>query len=338
MIDIFNPPVSEVIGGLEGKIILIYGTNRTGKTLNAVKGKKPFVIGFERGLNAIPGIPFSPISKWRDWTETVKQLTGPKMEEAKKLYNTIIIDTMDAMGDLASDYICQLYGVNTVGEGNKGYGLWREFAAEISKWIRTLTNGGYTVVFLGHEGTREFLDEKGAKYDKVYPKGEKRVVDVAADLSDIIGYAQPQPVNEKGETVNSTLYLVGTRSFHAGSRFTHIVPFIKEWTMEKLEAAIRDAIAGEEKTSSVKAVSDEKAKKKIEETTVSKWADKTFAELRDLCVAKGKDTINKTGSPDFYQSILKQEFGTINFKATQATEEQRPQIEQLLDALIAQGY
>lgn len=221
---------------------------------------------------------------------------------------------------------------------NKGYGLWREFAAEISKWIRTLTNGGYTVVFLGHEGTREFLDEKGAKYDKVYPKGEKRVVDVAADLSDIIGYAQPQPVNEKGETVNSTLYLVGTRSFHAGSRFTHIVPFIKEWTMEKLEAAIRDAIAGEEKTSSVKAVSDEKAKKKIEETTVSKWADKTFVELRDLCVAKGKDTINKTGSPDFYQSILKQEFGTINFKATQATEEQRPQIEQLLDALIAQGY
>ena len=104
MIDIFNPPVSEVIGGLEGKIILIYGTNRTGKTLNAVKGKKPFVIGFERGLNAIPGIPFSPISKWRDWTETVKQLTGPKM---------------DAMGDLASDYICQLYGVNTVGEGKQ---------------------------------------------------------------------------------------------------------------------------------------------------------------------------------------------------------------------------
>lgn len=119
MIDIFNPPVSEVVGGLEGKIILIYGTNRTGKTINAVKGEKPFVIGFERGLNAIPGVPFSPITTWRDWTDTVKQLTGPKKEEAKKLYKTIIIDTMDAMGDLADEYVCQLKGINSIAEGKQ---------------------------------------------------------------------------------------------------------------------------------------------------------------------------------------------------------------------------
>ena len=37
MVDIFNPQVSVVTKGLEGKLILIYGTNRTGKTSNAVK-------------------------------------------------------------------------------------------------------------------------------------------------------------------------------------------------------------------------------------------------------------------------------------------------------------
>lgn len=119
MIDIFNPQVSQVVAGLEGKLILIYGTNRTGKTLNAVKAKKPFVVGFERGLNAIPGIPFVPISSWRDWTDTVKQLTGPQMVQAKEVYNTIIIDTIDAMGDLAADYICGLFGCDTVGSGKQ---------------------------------------------------------------------------------------------------------------------------------------------------------------------------------------------------------------------------
>lgn len=32
MVDIFNPEVSQVTKGIEGKLILIYGTNSTGKT------------------------------------------------------------------------------------------------------------------------------------------------------------------------------------------------------------------------------------------------------------------------------------------------------------------
>lgn len=338
MIDIFNPPVSEVVGGLEGKIILIYGTNRTGKTLNAVKSKKPFVVGFERGLNAIPGIPFSPILTWRDWTDTVKQLTGPQKDRAKEMYNTIIVDTIDAMGDLASDYICQLKGINSIAEGNHGFGAWKDYAAEISKWIRTLTNSGYTVIFLGHEGTREQKDEKGVKYDKIYPRGEKRVVDPIADLADIICYAQPQPINDKGDSVNSTLYLVGTNSFHAGSRFKYIVPTIVEWDMDKLEKAITDAVAEEEKHSKVKSISASDADKKVADAAKSKWADRTTAELVQMCVEKGGATIEKTGSPEFYQDILFREFNTRDFKVSNAGEQQRPQVEQLLDALIAAGY
>ena len=96
MVDIFNPQVSVVTKGLEGKLILIYGTNRTGKTSNAVKANKPLVVGFERGLNAISGVPYVPIKNWNDWTNTVKQLTGAKSEEAKKLYQTIIVDTIDS--------------------------------------------------------------------------------------------------------------------------------------------------------------------------------------------------------------------------------------------------
>ena len=42
-VDIFNPEVSQVVKGIEGKLILIYGTNSTGKTKNLTKANKPLV-------------------------------------------------------------------------------------------------------------------------------------------------------------------------------------------------------------------------------------------------------------------------------------------------------
>lgn len=44
-IDIFNPQISKVAKGLEGKMILVYGDNSTGKTKQATRMKKPFYLG-----------------------------------------------------------------------------------------------------------------------------------------------------------------------------------------------------------------------------------------------------------------------------------------------------
>lgn len=340
MIDIFNPQVSTVTKGLEGKLILIYGTNRTGKTLNAVKAEKPYVIGFERGLNAIPGIPYGPISKWKDWTDTVKQFTGEKMAKAKEMYKTIIIDTADAMGELAAEHVCNIFGVDTIGAGNKGFGLWKEYAAEINTWLRKLTNAGYTIIFIAHEGEREFSDGRGEKYQKIYPRGEKRVMDPICDLCDFICYAQVQPNNEKGEAVMSTLYLSGNRNFHAGSRFEDIVPVIPQWTMEKLEQAISDAIVKNEARTGKKAQSFETEMQQRAEANKTKWSDKTVDELCDLCIEKGKKMIDANGGkPDAYQDLLFDELGNREFKVSASRAEKfRPQIEQLLDALEQRGY
>ena len=117
-VDIFNPEISQVIKGLEGKLILIYGTNSTGKTKNLVQANKPLVCAFENGLGAINGVKNVKIKKWTDWTKIVKQLTSDAtIEEAKKQYATIIVDTADGMGDLASDFICGNFGVSRLGEG-----------------------------------------------------------------------------------------------------------------------------------------------------------------------------------------------------------------------------
>lgn len=338
MVDIFNPSVSQLVGGLDGKLVLIYGANRTGKTYNSVKAKKPLVIGFEKGLNAIPGIPFIPVSKWGDWTATVTQLTGPMADKAHEMYHTIIIDTFDAMGSLASECICNRFGCDTIGSGNRGYGLWKEYSDEISKWVRMLTNSGFTVIFIGHDGTRELQDEQGNKYEQIYPRGDKRVVPLLCDLCDIIAYAHPQPLNEKGEVVNSTLFLKGNRAFHAGSRFTELVPYITEWDMSKLEAAISEAIAAMEQKTGVKAVSFEENHKMLTEAAKSKWADKTFEEVKALALEKGGKMVEADGNPTAYQEMLFTELANRSFSVTAATERQRDEVERILDALIAKGY
>ena len=74
-LDIFNPQVSTVAKGLEGKVILVYGGNNLGKTKQATRMKKPFYLPFEAGLNAIPGVPYCPITKWSDFIKINKQLT-----------------------------------------------------------------------------------------------------------------------------------------------------------------------------------------------------------------------------------------------------------------------
>ena len=50
-IDIFNVSKSVIANGLEGKVILIYGGNNLGKSAQATRFPKPFVIACEMGLN-----------------------------------------------------------------------------------------------------------------------------------------------------------------------------------------------------------------------------------------------------------------------------------------------
>lgn len=45
ILDIFNPAISSVSKGLEGKVITITGSNNLGKTKQATRMEKPFYLG-----------------------------------------------------------------------------------------------------------------------------------------------------------------------------------------------------------------------------------------------------------------------------------------------------
>lgn len=343
-ISIFAPQTSKVQKGMAGKSILLYGGNSTGKTFNCVKADRTLLVAFEQGINAISGVSFVAPRKWSEWISIVRELTDEKTSvEAHKLYDTVVVDSIEPMFDLASDYVCASYGVPAVdrdadGKKSRG-GIWKEYRKEISKWNAKLLLAGYTVVFIAHETTRDMVDDRGAQYTKIYPRGDKASVDFLCDNCDFIAYARNQAPGEDGREILSTLYFKPTLAFHARSRFTEMVPSIPEWNLQKVSAAIDAAIAAEEKKTGIKG--ETYAEKKAREDKVEKEEEKARIPLEALIDAIGSKVlavIQVDGNKNAYEDILEETIGNRSFRVQEATEKQRELLEQILQALTERGY
>lgn len=342
--DIFSPEISTVTKGLKGKSVLLYGGNRVGKTSNAVKATKSVVLRVEQGLNALSGVRNFPIHKWSDFTTFIKQLTNPATTaKAHEMYETIIVDTVDSLLNYAEDFVANSFGVQSVDRdstGKKGYGVWREFRKEVQKQINALTNAGFSIIFIAHEDTRSFIATNGEEYDKAYPKGDKKSIDILCDLCDFIAYAQTPPDEEGVEGPRlSTLYLSDTYAYKAGSRYIHLTPSIPEWNMEKFEAAVNEAIEAEEQSSGIKAEDfDKKVAAEAKKAAKAESTKKSIPELVEAIGDKVRVMIGKEGNKAVYEDILETEVGNRDFRCQEATEKQREQLELILAALTAKGY
>lgn len=326
-IDIFNPEISKVSEDMRGKTMLLYGTNRTGKTYQACRFDKPYYLAFERGNNAIANIPFASIQKFSDFISIVKQLTNPKnKEQVMEMYQTIIIDTAEIMGNLCRQYVCEKYDVDRIGDGNNGYGLWKEYEDEFAKWLNLLTSVGLSVVFIAHDATREFIDEDGNKYSKIYPKGDKRIIDPICDLVDIIGYASVNDPSEDGEKAMSSLHLTQTKKYHAGSRFDYLPACIKEFSAKNLQEAIKNAVrkqAEAEKFTPVDFDTQQEAYKQKSELS--------FDEVRNE-IGEIAQKMNDEGRMEEYFDIVEEYLGKDN-KVSEATKSQMQQLSLILEEL-----
>ncbi|XOT29371.1 ATP-binding protein [Bacillus subtilis subsp. subtilis] len=250
-IDIFNPQVSVVAKGLEGKVITIYGSNNLGKTKQSTRMKKPLYLPFEKGLNAIAGVQFMPINSWADFKKVNKQLTK-NAEKAKEMYQTIIVDEVDAFAKYATRYVCEQYDVERIKDGNDGFGLWKEYETEVWEEINKLIGVGFTVIFIAHAAE----DKKG----KVYPKGDKRVLAPVIDNSDIVLYLSSNGVDEDRKVIKSSAWLAETDEHFARSRFDYIDTYLPEFTAESLEKAIIEAVERQEEAEGIVAVTYEEQK------------------------------------------------------------------------------
>ena len=260
--DIFNPKISKVIAGIEGKTLLWHSSERKlGKTAQACRMPKPFYLRFEQGINAIDGLPYADLTCWRDFKQVNKQLTDPKnLEKAKELYTTIIFDTVDVAVQWCEDFICTANQINKLGDlpYGQGYSL---MSKEWFKEINKLTNAGYAIIFIAHSKEKEKIDPlSGEKYMQLCPVGGSSA-DLILNLVDFIGYIRSNGLDPNGNEILSSIYFANTKEFQAGSRFKYMPKVIKEFTAENVISAIKEAVEKEEKETGHKAVTFDEHKK-----------------------------------------------------------------------------
>ena len=275
-IDIFNPQKTVIAKGMAGKSALIYGSNSVGKTAQAVRMPKPFVIATESGLNATVNIPYIRVNSWADFTKIVKQLTSKTtVEKARQLYDTIIIDELYAAALLCQDYIQKVIGGGalTLGDTVEGgkVNLYQAYEKEFFKTVNTLLSCDYTVIFIGHAQEKD---------GKMFPKGDKRSVDPVRDFVDYVIYVESNGVDEDGKVIPSSAYLAETDKFFARSRFDTTPTFLPVWSAEALEEAVNIGIEGLEKKSGIKAVSYQEQKE--QNTTKEYDYDETMDALQEV--------------------------------------------------------
>jgi len=276
-VDIFNPQKTVIAKGLAGKSALIFGSNSTGKTAQAVRMPKPFVIATESGLNATSGVSYIRVNAWADLKKIVKQLTSKSTcQKARELYDTIIIDELYAAALLCQEYIQTVIGKGalTLGDTIDGgkINLYQAYEKEFFKTVNTLLSCDYTVIFIGHA--------QANKDGKMYPKGDKRSVDPVRDFVDYVIYVESNGVDEDGKVIPSSAYLAETDRFFARSRFDTTPTYLPVWSAEAFEEAVNIGIEGMEKKTGVKAVTYQEQKE--QNTTETYDYDETMDALQEV--------------------------------------------------------
>lgn len=313
--NILEPKISRVAKGLDGKVILVYGSNSTGKTMQGTRMEKPLVLPFEHGLNALANIPFFPINSWSDFKKVNMSLTNPRtLDQVKEKYQTIIFDEVDASANYCQEYLCKKHDVESIGEGNNGYGLWKEYETEYWREINRLTKAGFTVYFIAHA-------HRDRDSGQIVPKGDKRAIDPIVDLADITIFLQSSGIDENGKIIKSRGHLAETDEFFARSRFQYIETFMPEFTAENLEKYISDAIKKQEEIDGVKAVEHEEQAKMHD----------TELDYDELIAGIGEEftKLKEADRLDEYQKIVEDEFG-MNVRISEVPEDQLQSLDLVL--------
>lgn len=325
-----------MVGSMKGQKVFLFGSNDTGKTFQSMKLKKPLLLMTEAGGNGVKGFKQS-VTKWSIFKDLVNQLTSEKMVEdpgnkenkiptyelMQRKFNTIVIDTVENLVELAEQATCVEFGVRDLSEitgKQNGYAIYRkDFKTQVNK----LCSFGYTIIFIGHEEVIEKEDEvTGEKYNFVQPKGTNNIkasTRFVRDLCDFCMYLKANGIDENGDTIPSTAICKQTKNVFARSRYA-IQTFIAPFTAKNLEDAIVKAIE--------KSAEDEGA-------VLSDWKMSHDEYTKDDWISLIQPYFKAIHKkyPDKVKEIVSCELGE-NSKISQATDEQLVELENIFNQMV----
>lgn len=313
--------------GMQGKKLMVYGVNDTGKTKQLTKLDRPFLIMTESGGSAV-NCPKVPCDDWRTFKEIIDDMTNKKnFEKRFEVCRTIIIDTAENLVNESERSVCAQFGVRDLSEiqgRQNGYKIAR---TDFEMQINRLTSKGYCVVFIAHEEKVEMQDEiSGETYMFVQPKGtsnEKSSMRMLRDLCDYCIYLRPNGIDkETYETIPSTAICRRTKNVFARSRF-NIQTFIEPFTAEGLIDAVEKSVI---KSAEEENVAISKYTNKKKSYTKEDYFDiiKPYVErLFEVC---GDEVVN----------IIEAQLGE-NRKVTDATDDELVALDNIYNNLVTKA-
>ena len=290
-LDILSIKPHQVSRDMRGYSVLFYGDPKTGKTTISSQFPRSLLLAFEKGYSALPGVMAQPINSWGEFKKVLRQL---KKEEAKALYETVVIDTIDIAYDYCVKYVCANHGVDAIGDIPYGGG-YKLVETEFDEALREVVKIDYGLVLISHSVDSTFKDANGVEFNQIVPTVDKRGRKVASRLCDIIGYSRAVKNEETGELVTK-LFMRGTPRYMAGSRFKYTPDYI-DFTYDNLVQAIADAIEKQAQETKSEYFTDNK--NNVYKTIDTKELD--YDELRAEFDEVVKKQVQKYGLEEFEQ-------------------------------------
>ena len=194
----------------EENLTLIYGAPKVGKSTFCSGLDNPLFLDTESGLNNLEVYKIG-IDSWETFKEAYKEL---KAQQGKLPFNTLVIDTIDNLWQMCSDYICKANKVvhESELEWGKGYAMIkREFNMALAAYRQL----GMGVIYTSHAEAREITTRVG-KYNRYEPTMAKKCAEAILPSVDFILYAESQ--ESKDGTENRVIHTKPSKYWNAGDR------------------------------------------------------------------------------------------------------------------------
>jgi len=204
--------------------VVIYGTEKIGKTTFASKFKKPIFLDVEGGSKNIDVDRMDKPSSWAMLNSQVDYIG--KNNGAG--YKTLVIDSIDWAETLCARHVCELKGVVNLGDFGYGTGF-IALEQEVGKFLDKLDRVkalGINVVLIGHSIIKKFeLPEEAGSFDRYELKLEKKVAPLVKQWTDMLLFANYKTIvveidgKKKGQGSSRVLHTQHSASFDAGNRY-----------------------------------------------------------------------------------------------------------------------
>lgn len=180
--------LSDIVTGKEIKPIraMIYGQRGVGKTTFASQAPNPIFIAAEDGTAHLDVARF-PIPK--TWEELVACMSV--LAKEKHDYQTVVIDSLDWIEQLAQQNIAKANGVKRVAEMpyGQGYKQTAELMFLFLKYLGVLYNQGMHIILIAHSEIKAFNNPAGYSFDMYQTKVYPAAIAPFKEWCDIVGFA-----------------------------------------------------------------------------------------------------------------------------------------------------